>query len=499
MYNKDIACFSQDGLVNAVHCAVNTVSEPLWAWLLWLLLGVGVFFSVTTGLVQFRLFGRSLKEISGSRQDPNDPHGITSFQAFVTGLASRVGTGNIAGVAIAISMGGAGAVFWMWLVALIGMASAFAESSLAQLYKVRDKKTGLFRGGPAYYIAHGLNLHWLSVLFSVSLIVCFGFVYQSIQANTIVQAVQSAANMTAADGVSAETWHVYKHGIGVLLVLLAAPIIFGGVRRVARVAEGVVPLMSVIYLLVALYVMIVNAGEIPRVLGLIFQDAFSSKAVGGGLLGGIVSQAMMYGIKRGLYSNEAGQGSAPNAAAAADVKHPVSQGLIQMLGVFIDTIVVCSCTAFIILLSNVPMNTELSGIQLTQAALESQIGGWAQQFLAVVLFLFAFTTIIGNYAYAETNVKYLHGNRFVLLVFRLLMLGFVYFGAVAEMPVVWDMGDLTMGVMTLINLVAIVLMYKTVLLLLKDYSVKVRRGIKEPEFKLSEHPVLKRKIKSNIW
>ena len=245
--------------------------------------------------------------------------------------------------------------------------------------------------------------------------------------------------------------------------------------------------------------MIVNAGEIPRVLGLIFQDAFSSKAVGGGLLGGIVSQAMMYGIKRGLYSNEAGQGSAPNAAAAADVKHPVSQGLIQMLGVFIDTIVVCSCTAFIILLSNVPMNTELSGIQLTQAALESQIGGWAQQFLAVVLFLFAFTTIIGNYAYAETNVKYLHGNRFVLLVFRLLMLGFVYFGAVAEMPVVWDMGDLTMGVMTLINLVAIVLMYKTVLLLLKDYSVKVRRGIKEPEFKLSEHPVLKRKIKSNIW
>jgi len=181
------------------------------------------------------------------------------------------------------------------------------------------------------------------------------------------------------------------------------------------------------------------------------------------------------------------------------VKHPVSQGLIQMLGVFIDTIVVCSCTAFIILLSNVPMNTELSGIQLTQAALESQIGGWAQQFLAVVLFLFAFTTIIGNYAYAETNVKYLHGNRLVLLVFRLLMLGFVYFGAVAEMPVVWDMGDLTMGVMALINLIAIVLMYKTVLLLLKDYSVKVRRGIKEPEFKLSEHPVLKRKIKSNIW
>jgi len=486
-------------MIETIHEWVNKINGELGVYLIFLLLGTGLFFTLATGFVQIRLFGRSIREMLGGRKAVDDPHGITPFQAFVTGLASRVGVGNIAGVAIAIHLGGPGAVFWMWLVALIGMASAFAESSLAQLYKVRDKKTGLFRGGPAYYIAHGLNLHWLSVLFSVSLIVCFGFVYQSIQANTIVQAVQSAANMTAEDGVSAEVWNTYKHAIGAVLVLLAAPIIFGGVRRVAKVAEGVVPLMSVIYLLVALYVMIVNAGEIPRVLGLIFQDAFSSKAVGGGLLGGIVSQAMMYGIKRGLYSNEAGQGSAPNAAAAADVKHPVSQGLIQMLGVFIDTIVVCSCTAFIILLSNVPMNTELSGIQLTQAALESQIGGWAQQFLAVVLFLFAFTTIIGNYAYAETNVKYLHGNRFVLLVFRLLMLGFVYFGAVAEMPVVWDMGDLTMGVMTLINLVAIVLMYKTVLLLLKDYSVKVRRGIKEPEFKLSEHPVLKRKIKSNIW
>ena len=477
MYNKDISCFSQDGFVNIVHCTANTISAPLWDW---------------------RLFGRSLKEISGSRQNPDDPHGISSFQAFVTGLASRVGTGNIAGVAIAISMGGAGAVFWMWLVALIGMASAFAESSLAQLYKVRDKKTGLFRGGPAYYIAHGLNLHWLSVLFSVSLIVCFGFVYQSIQANTIVQAVQSAANMTAEDGVSAEVWNTYKHAIGAVLVLLAAPIIFGGVRRVAKVAEGVVPLMSVIYLLVALYVMIVNAGEIPRVLGLIFQDAFSSKAVGGGLLGGIVSQAMMYGIKRGLYSDEAGQGSAPNAAAAADVKHPVSQGLIQMLGVFIDTIVVCSCTAFIILLSNVPMNTELSGIQLTQAALESQIGGWAQQFLAVVLFLFAFTTIIGNYAYAESNVKFIKSHWLILSLFRMGVLGMVYFGAVNSVPLVWDMADMAMGTMAWINLIAILLLSPLVFLLLKDYTAKLKMG-KDPQFKLSEHPGLKRKIKSDIW
>ena len=499
MYDKNLSCFAQETLTDSVHCAANAVSDPLWAGLLWLLIGVGVFFTVGTGFVQLRLFRQSMREISGSRQNPNDPHGITSFQAFVTGLASRVGTGNIAGVAIAVSTGGAGAVFWMWLVALIGMSSAFAESALAQLYKVRDKQTGLFRGGPAYYIAHGLGQRWLSILFSVSLIVCFGFVYESIQANTIVQAVQSAAGMTAANGVGEADWQPYKHGIGALLVIISAPIIFGGIRRVARVAEGIVPLMAVVYLLVALYVVATNIGEVPRVFGMIFHGAFHSQAVGGGLLGGLVSQAMQQGIQRGLYSNEAGQGSAPNAAAAADVKHPASQGLIQMLGVFIDTIVVCSCTAFIVLMPQTGIDPALNGIQLTQAALESQIGGWAQQLLAVVLFLFAFTTIIGNYAYAETNIQYLHGNRFVLALFRVLVLAFVYFGAVAEMPVVWDMGNLTMGIMALINLVVIVLMYKTVLLLLKDYSSKLRRGVREPEFKLSEHPVLKRKVKSNIW
>lgn len=499
MYNKDISCFAQNGFVDSVHCMVNAVSSPLWDWLFWILIGVGFFFTLSSGFVQLRLFGRSIKEISGSRQNPNDPHGITAFQAFVTGLASRVGTGNIAGVAIAISMGGPGAVFWMWLIALIGMSSAFAESSLAQLYKVRDKQTGLFRGGPAYYIAHGLNQRWLSILFSISLIVCFGTVYEAIQANTIVQAVQSAANMTPAHGVSEEVWDNYKHGIGAVLVILTAPIIFGGIKRVAHVAERIVPLMAIVYLVIALYVIAMNISEIPRVFGLIFHDAFNSKAVGGGLFGGIISQAMMYGIKRGLYSNEAGQGSAPNAAAAADVKHPVSQGLIQMLGVFVDTIIVCSCTAFIILLSNTPLNTELSGIQLTQAALESQVGSWAQQFLAITLFLFAFSSIIGNYAYAETNIQYLHSNRWVLTVFRMCVLAFVYFGAIANVPVVWDMGDLTMGIMALINLIAIILMYKTVLLLLKDYTNKLRRGQKEPEFKLSEHPVLKRKIKSDIW
>ncbi|XXQ67726.1 alanine/glycine:cation symporter family protein [Neisseriaceae bacterium B1] len=499
MYNDKISCFAQEAHVDVVHCVVNAVSSPLWSALVWILIGVGLFFTVSTGFVQLRLFGRSLKEIRGSRQNPNEPHGITAFQAFITGMASRVGTGNIAGVAIAITAGGPGAVFWMWLTALIGMSSAFAESTLAQLFKVRDKKTGGFRGGPAYYIAHGLNQHWLSVLFSISLIICFGLVYNAIQANTIVQAVQSAMSMTVVDGVSEETWDNYKHGVAAVLVIMTAPIIFGGIQRVARAAEAIVPVMALLYIGVALFVMVTNVTEIPRVFGLIIEDAFTVKAAGGGLLGGLISQAMMLGIKRGLYSNEAGQGSAPNAAAAADVKHPASQGLIQMLGVFVDTIIVCSATAFIILLSDFKSNPDLSGIQLTQAALETHMGAWAQQFLAVVLFLFAFSTIIGNYAYAETNVQYLHGKPIVLTAFRMLVLAFVYFGAVAKVAIVWDMGDLTMGIMALINLIAIACLYKLVLLVLKDYSVKVKMGKAEPEFNLNEHPVLKRKIKSDIW
>lgn len=505
MCTKDIAAINAmngfDSAVNSLHCAVNALSSPLWDALIWILIGVGVFFTFTTGFVQFRLFGRSIKEIRGSRQNPGDPHGITAFQAFMTGLASRVGTGNIAGVAIAITAGGPGAVFWMWLTALIGMSSAFAESTLAQLFKVRDKQTGLFRGGPAYYIAHGLNQRWLSILFSLSLIFCFGLVYNAIQANTIVQAVQSAAGMTVAHGVSEETWDNYKHGIAAVLVILAAPIIFGGIKRVARASEAIVPAMAMLYLLVAAYVLLVNITEVPRMFALIINDAFSVKAAGGGLLGGLISQAMMLGIKRGLYSNEAGQGSAPNAAAAADVKHPVSQGLIQMLGVFVDTLIVCSATAFVVLLADLPANPDLSGIQVTQAALETHIGAWAQQFLAVVLFMFAFSSIIGNYAYAETNIQYLHSNRWVLTAFRMLVLGFVYFGSVAKVNIVWDMGDLSMGLMALINLVAIACLYKLVLQLLRDYSVKLKmaKGKAEPEFKLAEHPVLKRKIRSDVW
>ncbi len=499
MYNKDIGCLQQPDWLDGLHCGINALSDPLWNWLIWILIGVGVFFTLSTGFVQFRLLGRSIREMTGSRRSHDGgEQGITAFQAFVTGLASRVGTGNIAGVAIAIGSGGPGAVFWMWLTALIGMSSAFAESTLAQLFKVRDEKTGQFRGGPAYYIGKGLGQKWLGVLFALCLIVCFGLVYNAIQANTIVLAVQSAAGWTADKGTSEAQWAQYQQFLAAGLVLMAAPIIFGGIRRVAKVSESFVPLMAVLYLLMALYVMAVHAERIPEMFALIFRDAFTFKAAGGGLLGGLVSQSMMLGIKRGLYSNEAGQGSAPNAAAAADVKHPVSQGMIQMLGVFVDTIIVCSCTAFIVLLAQLPAKEGLDGIQLTQAALESHVGAWGQHFLAVVLFMFAFSSIIGNYAYAESNIQFLNNNKTVLNLFRLAVLGFVYFGSVSHAQIVWDMGDLTMGVMALINLVAITLLAKWVRLLLKDYTVKVKLG-KEPEFKLSEHPVLKRKLKTDIW
>ncbi len=472
-------------MTEQLHTLVNAINGPLWDYLVYLLLGVGLFYTLSTFFVQIRLFPRSIKEMLSGRQSGSDPHGITPFQAFVTGLASRVGVGNIAGVAIAVSLGGPGAVFWMWFTALLGMSSSFAESSLAQLFKIRDHGNGQFRGGPAYYITNGLKQRWLGILFALSLILAFGFVFNAVQANSIVAATEKA-------------WGWNKYIVGTALVILAAPIIFGGIKRVSRVAEALVPVMAALYLLMALFIMITNISAVPAVFTLIFENAFQFDAAAGGLLGGLISQAMMLGIKRGLFSNEAGMGSAPNAAAAAEVKHPVSQGMIQMLGVFVDTMIVCSCTAFILLLSNVHATTELTGVQLTQAAIISHVGAWGADFLAIILFMFAFSSIIGNYAYAESNVQFIKNSRGVMVLFRMAVLGMVYFGSINSVPLVWDMADVSMGFMALINLVAIVLLSPYVFMLLKDYQTKLKMG-KDPVFKLSEHPGLKRKIKSDIW
>ncbi len=473
-----------DNFTELLHQWVQKINDPMWTGLVYVLLGAGLFFTLATGFVQFRLLGRSIKEMLGGRKQGDDPHGITPFQAFVTGLASRVGVGNIAGVAIAIKLGGPGAVFWMWVTALIGMSSAFVESSLAQLFKIRDYDNHHFRGGPAYYITQGLGQKWLGIVFALSLIFCFGFVYEAVQTNTIAVTAKAA-------------WGWDEHAVGVALVIMTAPIIFGGIRRVSRFAEILVPLMATLYLLMALYIIITNISLIPHVFGQIFSSAFKFEAAGGGLLGGLISQTMMIGIKRGLYSNEAGQGSAPNAAAAAEVKHPVSQGMIQMLGVFVDTIIVCSCTAFIVLVYQQPYG-DLSGAELTQAAIVSQVGAWGADFLAIILFMFAFSTVIGNYAYAESNVQFIKSHWLLTALFRMLVLGWVYFGAVANVPLVWDMADMAMGTMAWINLVAILLLSPLAFLLLRDYTSKLKMG-KDPVFKLSEHPGLKRKIKSDIW
>lgn len=498
MYDNPLACVGKAGFTESLHCVVQSFNAPLWDILVWVLVGAGLFFTLGSGLAQFGLFGSSIKAIITSRQG-HDHQGITAFQAFATGLASRVGVGNIAGVAIAISLGGAGAVFWMWLIALIGMASALAESSLAQLFKIKDPITGKFRGGPAYYIEQGLGQKWLGVVFALALIVCFGFVYQSIQSNSITQAIQSATGCTSVSDACQGDWQIYKHIVAVVLVVMTAPIIFGGIARVSKIAEMIVPVMALMYLMVAFGIILMNITEVPAVLALIISKAFTYESAGGGLFGALVSQAMMLGIKRGLYSNEAGQGSAPNAAAAASVKHPVEQGLIQMIGVFVDTIIVCSCTAFVILLAVMPENaSELSGVQLTQKALEMHVGAWGQYFLAIMLFLFAFSTIIGNYAYAESNMQFLKNNPIILNVFRLLVLVFVYFGAVAKVEVVWDMGDLTMGTMAMINLVAILLLSKYVFLLIKDYKHQLKQG-KAPVFSLNQYSTLKDKVKSDIW
>lgn len=479
---------------------INALNGPLWDFLVVFLVAVGIFYTIMTGAVQIRLFWHSMKVMKNSRGKVQDTHGITPFQAFVTGLASRVGVGNVAGVAIAIAIGGPGAVFWMWFTAFLGMSSAFVESSLAQLFKVRDNKNQQFRGGPAYYITQGLKQKWLGIVFAIALITTYGFVFNAVQANAITGATSHAWGWDQANlilplgGLNLEiSW------VGLFLVLMTAVIIFGGIKRIAKVAESFVPFMAVLYLAVALYIAVINYDLLPSIFQLIFSKAFEFEAAAGGFFGAMVSMAMMMGIKRGLFSNEAGMGSAPNAAAASDVKHPVNQGLVQMLGVFVDTFVVCSCTAIIILVSGLYENAGFEGVTLTQMALESQIGAWGDDFLALILFLFAYSSIIGNYAYAEGNVQFINNNSRVMLIFRLLVLVMVYFGSIASVPLIWNMADLFMGVMASINLIAILLLMPFLLMLLKDYTGQLKRGVKEPEFKLDNHPKFKDKVKSDIW
>lgn len=466
---------------------INLMNDLLWGSILvYLLVGVGLYFTVRLGFIQFRHFGHMFSVLKNSRKA--DKAGISSFQALCTSLAARVGTGNMAGVAVALTAGGPGAIFWMWLIAMLGMATSFAESTLAQLYKTRDKD-GNYRGGPAYYMEKGLGMRWMGVLFSIFLIIAFGLVFNAVQANSIAGAMKNAFGFDP----------LY---VGIFIVAISAFVIFGGIRKIARTAELIVPFMALAYLAIAMFVMVTNIEKLPAVLSLIFKSAFGLQEAAAGGLGYAIAQAMINGIKRGLFSNEAGMGSAPNAAASATPypPHPASQGYVQMLGVFIDTIVICSATVAIILMSGeyVP-HGEITGIELTQCALSSQVGSWGGIFVAFAIFFFAFTSIIANYSYAETNLIFLeHNNKKGLTLFRIVFLAMVMFGSLATLPTVWAMADVSMGLMAIVNLVAIILLSGIVIKLAKDYNSQLAAG-KVPTFDANDYPELKSQLEDGIW
>ncbi|MCB5197983.1 sodium:alanine symporter family protein [Loktanella sp. TSTF-M6] len=466
---------------------VDFLNSILWGYVLvWGLLGVGVFFTIRLGFIQFRHFPEYFRVIIGSNN--TSPSGISPLQALTISLASRVGTGNLAGVAVAIYLGGPGAIFWMWMVALVGMATAYAESTLAQLYKVRNADSQ-YRGGPAFYMANGVGSRAMGYAFSICLILSFGLIFSAVQSNSISE------SMTAAFGVPG-----IATGVG--LAAVAGIVIFGGIRSIAKVAERIVPAMAGIYILVALYVLVVNITEVPAMFALIVKSAFGFEQAAGGFTGGIMA-ALMNGVKRGLFSNEAGMGSAPNIAATAvpDPHHPSSQGLVQGLGVFIDTLVICTATALMILLSGVvdygPDGAQ--GMVLTQNALSAHIGAAGPAFIAIAILFFAFTSIIGNYSYAENAMEFLGlGGRMPLLILKVAAMAMVIWGAVQPVSTVFNFADASMAVMATINLVAIVILSGTVRALTIDYF-KQRKAGKEPLFRFADHPNLDKGIDPTIW
>ena len=443
---------------------VGIINEFLWSKLLIvMLITLGIYFTISTRFVQFRFFKEMFRLLGDGAKGEKKQGSISSFQAFCISTASRVGTGNIAGIAMAVVAGGPGSVFWMWLIALIGSASSFVESTLAQIFKVKDGEG--FRGGPAYYMEQGLKNRTMGIAFSILITICFGFIFNAVQSNTITAAFNNA-------------FGVNRLAIGIILAVLTGIIIFGGVHRVAKVSEVIVPIFAVLYILVSLFVVVINIGEIPGIIRTIFESAFGLREMAVGSMSGMI----LVGIKRGLFSNEAGMGSAPNAAATADVTHPVKQGLIQTLGVFTDTIVICSCTAFMILLYSDYATAGLEGIELTQAALSSQIGPIGNIFIAICILLFAFSSIVGNYYYGESNIEFMSNNKTVLNVFRAMVVGMVLFGSVAKVQLVWDLADVFMGLMAIINLIAIALLGKYAFVVLKDYTDQKKAGIKDPVF-----------------
>lgn len=463
------------------------INEVLWgSIMIYLLLGAGIWFTLRSGFIQFRYirkFGRSLKN-SVTPQ----PGGLTSFQALCTSLAARLGSGNLAGVALAISAGGPGAVFWMWVTALLGMATSFAESSLAQLYKEKDKN-GQFRGGPAWYMARGLGMRWMGVLFSLFLLLAYGLIFNTVQANSVANALRYA--------FSCPEWVA---GIALALVVLLT--ISAGLRGIARLMQWLVPVMALLWVVASLFVAALHINQVPGVIATIIKSAFGWREVASGALGYTFSQALMAGFQRGMFSNEAGMGSTPNAAAAASSwpPHPAAQGIVQMIGVFTDTIIICSASAMILLLAgSLPHSSGTAGIQLLQQALVNLTGGWGAGFVSLVLVLFAFSSIVVNYLYAENNLIFLKlDSRAAIGTLRLAVILMIIAGSFLSMPLVWQLADIIMALMAITNLTAILLLSPVVTLIARDYLRQRKLGV-PPVFDPARYPDVKAQLAPGTW
>ena len=459
--------------LNSIIGQINTV---LWSYvLIALLILSGLFYTIRTGFAQGRLLGDMVALITGKLSSLKDGEKkvagqVTGFQAFCIAVASHVGTGNLAGVAIAVVVGGPGALFWMWIIALLGGATSLIENTLAQTYKVKEGNG--FRGGPSYYMEKALGQKTLGYIFSVIVIVTFAFVFNTVQANTIAQAFETSFNMSSTIA-------------GIILAGLTALIIFGGLNRIANVVGYMVPIMAIGYVVVALYVLVVNIVHVPGLFMSIIEAAFGLKQA----VGGAIGVAMLQGIKRGLYSNEAGMGSAPNAAATSNVSHPVKQGLLQAFGVFVDTILICSATGFIVLLYPEYNTIGEKGIKLTQLALSHSVGNWGAGFITLCIFLFAFSSLVGNYYYGEANLEFLTKSKTSMLVFRVLTVACVYLGSVASLGLVWDIADVSMGIMALMKIIVIAILSPKAVAIIKDY-IRQRKEGKNPVFRAKDIPGL---------
>ncbi|WP_165043476.1 MULTISPECIES: alanine/glycine:cation symporter family protein [unclassified Adlercreutzia] len=443
-----------------------------------LLVFVGIYFTIRTRGVQIRFIKDMFTQLTEKKHVEGE-RSTSSFQALMVSTASRVGTGNIAGVATAIATGGPGAVFWMWLMSIIGSASAFVESTLAQTWKVRGEE-GEFRGGPAYYIEQALGKRWAGVLFSVLLILCFAFGFNGLQSYNATSTLEYYFPDYLTNGAA-----VFS---GVALAVLTALVIFGGAKRISVITSVIVPVMAIAYIILAVWTTLANISWLPVVFGTIFASAFDFQSVAGGFAGSVV----MLGIKRGLYSNEAGMGSAPNAAATASVSHPAKQGLVQSLSVYIDTLLICTCSAMMVMVFYVQdpaAATELNGMPLVQMAVNNSIGAIGIHFITFAVFAFAFSSLIGNYFYAESNFKFITKNKPALLVFRVVCLVVIYFGAVMSFDLAWNLADIFMGFMAIVNLIAILLLGKWAIAILKDYEEQRKAG-KDPVFVASTIPGL---------